>query len=43
VSRRALVTRDHDNVASRRVIEANGGVFEDRRGDKLRFWVPTAP
>lgn len=38
---RALVTCDPDNIASRKVIEANGGVFDDRRGDKLRFWVPT--
>ena len=37
----ALVTCDADNVASRKVIEANGGVLEDRRGHKLRFWVPT--
>ncbi len=36
-----LITCDHDNVASRRVIEANGGVLEDRRGVKLRYWVPT--
>jgi len=38
----ALITCDHDNIASKRVIENNGGVFEDRRGNKLRFWVPTA-
>lgn len=38
----ALLTCDVDNVASRKVIERNGGVVEDRRGDKLRFWVPTA-
>lgn len=38
----ALVTCDATNVASRKVIEANGGVLEDRRGVKLRFWVPTA-
>ena len=38
---RALVTCDVDNVASRGVIEANGGVLEDRRGEKLRYWVPT--
>ena len=38
----ALVTCDVTNAASRRVIEANGGVFEDQRGEKLRFWVPTA-
>jgi predicted acetyltransferase len=37
----ALVTCDVTNVASRRVIEANGGVFEDQRGERLRFWVPT--
>jgi predicted acetyltransferase len=38
---RALITCDHDNVGSRKVIEANGGVLEDRRGVKLRYWVPT--
>ncbi len=38
----ALLTCDADNVASRKVIESNGGVFEDQRGEKLRFWVPTA-
>jgi predicted acetyltransferase len=38
----ALVTCDLDNVASRRVIERNGGVFEDQREGKWRFWVPTA-
>jgi predicted acetyltransferase len=37
----ALVTCDVDNIASRRVIEHNGGVLDDQRGDKLRFWVPT--
>ena len=26
-----------------KVIEANGGVLEDERAGKLRFWVPTAP
>ena len=39
---RALVTCDVDNVGSTRVIEANGGVLEDVRGDKKRYWVPTA-
>jgi len=24
------------------VIEGNGGVFEDLRGIKLRYWVPTS-
>ena len=40
---RALITCDWDNVGSRKTIEANGGVFEDRRGVKLRYWVPTFP
>jgi predicted acetyltransferase len=39
---KALVTCDVDNVASRRVIEKCGGVLEDERQGKLRFWVPTA-
>lgn len=38
---RALVTCDHDNLGSVRVIESAGGVLEDRRQDKLRYWVPT--
>lgn len=38
----ALVTCDSDNVASIRVIEAAGGVFEDQRGIKRRYWVDTA-
>ncbi|MEV4869311.1 GNAT family N-acetyltransferase [Streptomyces syringium] len=38
---RALITCDPDNVASRKVIEACGGVYEDRRRQKLRFWVST--
>jgi predicted acetyltransferase len=38
----ALVTCDTDNVGSRKVIEAGGGVLEDERHGKLRFWVPTA-
>ena len=37
----ALLTCDLDNVASARVIEANGGVLEDVRGTKRRYWVPT--
>ena len=37
----ALVTCDATNIGSRRVIESNGGIFEDQRDDKLRFWVPT--
>ncbi|MEV4704339.1 GNAT family N-acetyltransferase [Actinoplanes sp. NPDC049316] len=38
----ALVMCDVGNVASRRVIERNGGVLQDEAGGKLRFWVPTA-
>ena len=38
----ALLTCDVDNVASRTVIERNGGVLEDELGGKLRFWVPTS-
>lgn len=40
---KALITCDDDNTASRKVIEANGGVCEDQRGTKLRYRVPTAP
>lgn len=38
----ALVTCDLENTGSRKVIEANGGVLEDERSGKLRFWVPTS-
>jgi predicted acetyltransferase len=38
----ALVTCDESNEGSRRVIEANGGRLEDKRGSELRFWVPTS-
>jgi predicted acetyltransferase len=37
-----LVTCDNDNEPSRRTIEHHGGVLEDERSGKLRFWVPTA-
>ncbi|TJZ55803.1 GNAT family N-acetyltransferase [Streptomyces piniterrae] len=36
-----LVTCDTTNTASRKVIEACGGIFEDRRGEKLRYWIDT--
>ena len=45
----ALVTCDATNVASRKIIEANGGVLRDQldQGEglppKLRFWLPTNP
>jgi predicted acetyltransferase len=38
----ALVTCDDTNLASRKVIEACGGVFDDQREQKLRYWVPTS-
>ena len=38
----ALVTCDDTNVASRRVIEANGGRLASASHGILRFWVPTA-
>lgn len=38
----ALLTCLVSNVPSRNVIEANGGVLDDQRGDHLRFWVPTS-
>jgi predicted acetyltransferase len=37
----ALVTCDDTNIGSRRTIEKNGGVLEDVRDGKMRFWVPT--
>ena len=37
----ALVTCDVDNLASRRTIEGAGGVYEDTRDGKLRYWIPT--
>jgi predicted acetyltransferase len=46
--RHALVTCDVDNVASRRVIEKNGGVFEGLTDEptldvqKRRYWIDTA-
>ena len=38
---RALITCDPENIGSRTVIERNGGVLEDEREGKLRFWVST--
>lgn len=47
---RALVTCDDDNVASYRVMEKNGGVYQDtientidgRLRKTRRYWIPTA-
>jgi predicted acetyltransferase len=37
-----LVTCDETNAGSRAVIEANGGVYEDSRNGKRRYWIATA-
>src|SRR6478609_11997025 len=39
---RALVTCDDDNDGSRRTIERCGGVYEDTRNEKRRYWIDTA-
>jgi predicted acetyltransferase len=36
---RVLLTCDEDNLASARTIEHNGGVYEDTRNSKRRYWV----
>ena len=36
---KALITCDVANIASRKVIEKNGGLLENQKGDKLRFWI----
>ena len=38
---RLLVTCDVDNRASAATIEANGGVLEDVRNRKRRYWIDT--
>lgn len=38
----ALVTCDEDNEPSRRTIERNGGVLEDIRNGRRRYWIDTA-
>lgn len=38
---RALVTCDDDNDGSRAVIEHAGGVYEDTRNGKRRYWIDT--
>lgn len=39
---RALVTCDEDNEGSRATIERCGGVYEDSRNGKRRYWIPTS-
>jgi predicted acetyltransferase len=36
---RVLVTCDEDNLASARTIERGGGVYEDTRNGKRRYWI----
>jgi predicted acetyltransferase len=38
---RVLLTCDEPNVASARTIERNGGVYEDTRRGKRRYWIDT--
>lgn len=38
-----LITCDQDNLGSRRVIQANGGVLERLVDGQARYWLPTAP
>ncbi len=38
---RALVTCDETNAGSRATIEKNGGVYEDTRNGKRRYWIDT--
>ena len=33
------ITDGEDNAASRRTIERNGGIYEDSRKDKRRYWI----
>jgi predicted acetyltransferase len=40
---RVLLSCDEPNVASARTIERNGGVYEDTRNGKRRYWIETAP
>ncbi|HEU0073018.1 MAG TPA: GNAT family N-acetyltransferase [Dehalococcoidia bacterium] len=45
---RVLVSADEDNIASLRIIEANGGVLDDKRTDAegvnyRRYWIDLAP
>ena len=39
---RVLLTCDEDNVASARTIEHNGGVYEDTRNGRRRYWISGA-
>lgn len=36
---RILITCDEDNAGSRATIEKNGGIYEDTRNGKRRYWI----
>lgn len=38
---RALLTCGLDNIASQKVIEANGGILDENATERLRFWIAT--
>jgi predicted acetyltransferase len=38
---RVLLTCDEDNAGSRGTIEWNGGIYEDSRNGKRRYWIDT--
>jgi predicted acetyltransferase len=40
---RVLITCDQNNIGSRRVVEANGGVLERTVQGQARYWLATAP
>jgi predicted acetyltransferase len=40
---RALITCDQNNIGSRRVAEANGGVLERTVQGQARYWLATGP
>ncbi len=40
---RVLLTCDEPNVASACTIKRNGGVYEDTRNGKRRYWIDTSP
>ncbi|MCZ2402282.1 GNAT family N-acetyltransferase [Paenarthrobacter sp. Z7-10] len=39
---RVLITCDEDNIGSRATIEGNGGIWEDSRNGKRRYWIDLA-
>ena len=39
---RVLITCDENNAGSRATIEKNGGIYEDTRNGKRRYWVDNA-